>query len=130
MWKMPARRRQGALTPRFSRTQKVNVNSFHIRRFSHSTSPAMSVTHTTTPIHGRIFLRPRPYALNSGLLVLVPLGISNPRKSLSTLPPEVLSRIFGFVFAIPFADVDIPERKARLQLLCLSKSFKVRSFFD
>lgn len=107
---------------------KVNVNSFHIYHFSHFTSRltslAMSVIHTATSIHGRILLRPRPYALNSGLLVLVPLNITKPRKSLSTFPAEVLSRIFGFLFVIPFADVDISERRARLQLLCLSKSLK------
>ncbi|GJJ11437.1 hypothetical protein Clacol_005670 [Clathrus columnatus] len=85
----------------------------------------MSVTYTTTPIHGRIFLRPRPHALNSGLLTLVPLGLPNPRKlPPPILPVEVLSRIFKIVFQVPFALIDVQERKARLQLLSLSKSFK------
>ncbi|KIJ54149.1 hypothetical protein M422DRAFT_25107 [Sphaerobolus stellatus SS14] len=82
----------------------------------------MSFTQTSQPV-GTIYLRPRPYARGSGVLVLVPLN-SSYRKPPPTLPAETWFRIFTFIFATPSAEIDVGEAKARAGLLRVSRSFK------
>ncbi|KAF8591369.1 hypothetical protein K439DRAFT_998124 [Ramaria rubella] len=88
----------------------------------------MSVTQTATPYAsatiGAIYLRPRPYARGSGVLILVPLMLQSPRKPPPSLPAETWFKILAFVLALPPTTIDAEERRMRAGLLRVSKTFK------